>query len=93
MPGISRVGDTNAPGGAIKRGADTVFANGIKVGLHTSVISPHAPWGTPHPPHDAATTTSASQTVFAEGSPVLRITSGVSCGHPIVQGSGDVFVP
>jgi len=56
-------------------------------------MTPHAPWGRPHPPHDAATTTSGSPTVFAEGVPVLRVGSGNSCGHSIVEGSGDVFVP
>jgi uncharacterized Zn-binding protein involved in type VI secretion len=93
MAGMSRKGDTNQTGGAIMRGASTVFCNGIPVGLHTSQITPHAPWGPPHPPHDAATTTDGSPTVFCEGDPVLRIGSGNSCGHSIVQGSGDVFVP
>ena len=93
MAALSRVGDTNQPGGAIVRGAGTVFSNGIKVGLHVSTITPHAPWGKPHPPHAAATTTDGSPTVFAEGDPVLRVGSGNSCGHSIVQGSPDVFVP
>jgi uncharacterized Zn-binding protein involved in type VI secretion len=93
MSGLSRKGDTNQTGGAIMRGAGTVFCNGIAVGLHVSPITPHAPWGRPHPPHQAATTTSGSPTVICEGSPVLRIGSGNSCGHSIVQGSGDVFVP
>ena len=94
MAGLSRKGDTNSEGGAIMRGAGTVFCNGIPVGLHVSTITPHAPWGKKsHPPHAAATTTSASPTVFAEGDPVLRIGSTNSCGHSIVQGSGDVFVP
>ena len=87
------MGDANEPGGQIMRGAETVFANGIKVGLHVSQISPHAPWGKPHPPHDPARTTDGSPTVFAEGSPVLRVGSGNSCGHRIVQGSPDVFCP
>lgn len=93
MSGISRKGDKNQTGGAIMRGAPTVFANGIEVGLHVSQITSHAPWGKPHPPHEAATTTQGSPTVFAEGDPVLRIGSGNSCGHSIVEGSGDVFVP
>jgi uncharacterized Zn-binding protein involved in type VI secretion len=90
MPKLSRVGDTDQPGGAIMRGASTVFANGIKVGLHVSKITPHAPWDRPH---DAAVTTDGSPTVFAEGVPVLRVGSGNSCGHSIVQGSPDIFVP
>ena len=93
MAQLSRLGDTNEPGGAIMRGASTVFANGIAVGLHVSGITPHAPWGKPHPPHDAAMTTDGSPTVFAEGDPVLRVGSGNSCGHTIVQGSPDVFCP
>lgn len=93
MPGISRQGDTNQTGGAILRGAGTVFANGKPVGLHVSQISDHAPYGKRTGQHRAAVTTSASDTVIAEGSPVLKIGSGNSCGHSIVGGSGDVFVP
>lgn len=93
MPGMSRLGDKNQTGGAIMRGAATVFCNGKPVGLHVSQITPHAPFGRPHPPHRAATTTTASPTVICEGSQVLRITSGNSCGHSIVEGSGDVNVP
>lgn len=93
MPKLSRVGDTDQPGGAIVRGAGTVFANGIKVGLHVSRITPHAPWGSPHPPHNSAVTTDGSPTVFAENCPVLRVGSGNSCGHSIVVGSPNVFCP
>lgn len=93
MAQLSRKGDQNQVGGAIMRGAGTVFANGIAVGLHSSQITPHAPWGDPHPPHEAASTTDGSPTVFAEGSPVLRVGSGNTCGHSIVQGSSDVFCP
>ena len=93
MAALSRLGDTDQPGGAIMRGAATVFCNGIPVGLHVSQITPHAPFGRPHPPHKAATTTEGSPTVFAEGDPVLRVGSGNTCGHSIIQGSPDVFVP
>ena len=93
MAALSRKGDANQTGGQIIRGADTVYANGIKVGLHVSGITPHAPWGKPHPPHDAPTTTDGSPTVIAEGSEVLRIGSGNTCGHSIVEGSPDIFVP
>jgi uncharacterized Zn-binding protein involved in type VI secretion len=93
MAQISRKGDTNQAGGAIMRGAGTVFANGVPVGLHVSQMTPHAPWGRPHPPHQAAMTTSGSPTVFAEGVPVLKVGSGNSCGHSIVQGSPNVNVP
>ena len=93
MSSLSRVGDQNQAGGAIICGSGSVFANGIAVGLHVSGITPHAPWGRPHPPHQAATTTDGSPTVFCEGVPVLRVGSGNSCGHRIIQGSPDVFVP
>lgn len=93
MAKLSRKGDKNQAGGAIIRGAGTVFANGVSVGLHVSVMTPHSPWGRRHKPHAAAKTTSGSPTVFCEGVPVLRVGSGNSCGHSIVQGSPDVFVP
>jgi len=93
MAALSRKGDANQTGGQIIRGAGTVIANGIPVGLHVSQITPHAPWGPPHPPHQAPTTTDGSPTVIAEGSPVLRIGSGNTCGHSIVQGSPDIFCP
>jgi uncharacterized Zn-binding protein involved in type VI secretion len=93
MAQLSRFGDTNEPGGAIMRGASTVFANNIAVGLHVSQISPHSPWGKPNPPHSVAMTTEGSPTVFAEECPVLRVGSGNTCGHSIIQGSPDVFCP
>jgi uncharacterized Zn-binding protein involved in type VI secretion len=93
MPQLSRQGDQNEVGGAIMRGAGTVFCNGIPVGLNVSQMTPHAPWDKTHPPHQSATTTSGSDTVICEGSPVLKVGSGNSCGHSIVQGSPDVYVP
>ena len=93
MAQLSRQGDANAVGGTIIRGAGTVFCNGKPVGLHVSTITPHEPWGKPHPPHAAASTTSASETVFAEGSQVLKVGSSTTCGHSIVEGSADVYVP
>jgi uncharacterized Zn-binding protein involved in type VI secretion len=90
MTALSRLGDTDQPGGRIMRGAGTVFANGIAVGLHVSPISPHYPGGVPH---NNAVTTEGSPTVFAEGCAVLRVGSGNSCGHSIIQGSPDVNVP
>lgn len=93
MAALSRKGDANQTGGRIIRGASTVFANGIPVGLHVSGITPHAPWGRPHPPHEAPTTTNGSPSVIVEGCPALRIGSGNTCGHSIVQGSPDIFVP
>ena len=93
MAQISRQGDANQMGGKIMRGAGTVFANGIPVGLHVSQISNHGPYGKRTDPHRAAKTTSASATVIAEGSQVLKVGSGNSCGHSIVEGSPNVNVP
>jgi uncharacterized Zn-binding protein involved in type VI secretion len=93
MPALSRLGDTNQPGGKILRGARSVFCNGKPVGLHVSKISPHAPFGKPHPPHRSASTTQGSPSVFCEGVPVLRVGSGNTCGHSIVQGSPNVSCP
>lgn len=93
MPNLSRKGDVNTTGGKIMRGAQTVFANGIPVGLHVSQITPHGPFGRPHPPHNAAMTTDGSPTVFCEGVPVLRVGSGNTCGHRIVQGSDNIECP
>ena len=89
MPKLSRKGDTNSEGGQIVRGAGTVFANVIAVGLHVSDITPH-PNGSKH---KSAKTTDGSPTVFAEGVPVLRVGSGNTCGHSITKGSDNVFVP
>jgi uncharacterized Zn-binding protein involved in type VI secretion len=89
---LSRLGDANQVGGKIMRGASSVVCNAIPVGLHVSPITPHMPFGKPHPPHRRAVTTSASPDVICEGCPVLRVTSGNSCGHSIVQGSPNVVV-
>lgn len=88
MAQLSRKGDTNAVGGKIVRGASTVFANGIEVGLNVSDITSHGSGE-----HKKAKTTEGSPTVFAEGVAVLRVGSGTSCGHKITQGSPDVNVP
>ena len=84
---LSRKGDFNQAGGKIVRGAGTVFCNGIPVGLHVSIITPHG-----KRKHKFAVTTSASPDVFCEGSPVLRVGSGNSCGHRIIKGSKNVSV-
>lgn len=88
MAKLSRKNDKNSGGGAIVRGAGTVFANGIPVGLHVSDITDHG-----KKEHDHAKTTEGSPTVFAESCPVLRVGSGNTCGHSIVEGSPDVYCP
>ena len=90
MPAVSRFGDKNDGGGAIMRGASTVFCNGIPVGLHVSQLTPH---GKKKGFHPAEVTTAGSPTVFAEGSQVLRVGSGNTNGHKIIEGSKNTFVP
>lgn len=83
------MGDLNNKGGKISRGAKTVFANGVPVGLHVSPILPH-PAG---PQHKTAVTVTASPTVFVEGVQVLRVGTVDSCGDTTVQGSPNINVP
>lgn len=90
MPKLSRKGDKNSQAGEIVNGAGTVFANGKPVGLHTSDITKHRP---NRGKHKNAKTTEGSPTVFAEGKPVLRVGSSTTCGHEIVEGSDNIFVP
>lgn len=76
--------------GAITNGASTVFANGILVGLQGSSISPHNNF---KGPHNSATVSAGSPSVFADGKAVARLGSLNNCGHSMSQGSPDVFVP
>jgi uncharacterized Zn-binding protein involved in type VI secretion len=88
---LSRKGDKNTTGGVLQTGASTVFCNNKPVALHPCKITPHSP---PKPSiHKNAVTTDGSPTVFAENKPVVRVDSKNNCGHKIVQGSPDVFVP
>lgn len=94
MAQISRIGDSNTTGGKIMHGASKVYAEGILVGTHVSQITPHAPWSKKaHGPHKAAKTTEGSPKVFVEGKPALRVGSGNTCGHKIIQGASKVYVP
>jgi uncharacterized Zn-binding protein involved in type VI secretion len=92
MPAIARHGDPNEEGGTIISGASTVKVNGQLVGQVGNAMTSHAPYGPPHPPHEAATVTSGSSTVIADGVAVAFVGSDNSCGHSIVAGSTDVIV-
>jgi len=85
---LSRKGDATAAQGKILKGSSTVFANNKAVGVHKSDITPHPGGG----PHNKSKTTEGSPTVFADGLPVLRVGSGTTCGHKIVEGSDDIQV-
>ena len=94
MARLSRVGDKNQAGGEILRGTSTVFANGRKVGARGSQVSEHGPYEEDsHSAHICAVVSVGSPTVFAEGRAVARVGSCNSCGHSMVEGSDNVFVP
>jgi len=89
MPKLARKNDLTGGNGKVVTVASTVFANSIAVGIHTSDITPHPGGGQ----HNSSKTTSGSPSVFADGKPVLRVGSGSTCGHQIISGSPDIFVP
>lgn len=91
MKGISRVGDSNQLGGKLMNGARTVIANGKPVATHPSSITPHQPKKDPR--HARAYTVSGSQSVIVEGKPAVKIGTRNTCGHYIIQGSSDIFIP
>lgn len=88
---LSRKGDKNTTGGVLQEGAKTVFANNKPVATHPNKITPHSP--TSQSKHKRAVTTEGSPTVFAENKPVVRVDTNNDCGHKIVEGSPNVFVP
>jgi uncharacterized Zn-binding protein involved in type VI secretion len=92
MPGVARQNDINTTGGLImSRTEPSVQVNGRACAVVGSIISPHAPWGPPHPPHAAATIISGNSTVLVNGKPIALIGSQNTCGHGIISGSGDVI--
>ena len=73
-------------------GSSDVVINGQYAALLDSLDAPHAPWGIPHPPHEAATIVSASSTVIVNGKGLAYVGSDLSCGHSVAGGSPDVDV-
>jgi uncharacterized Zn-binding protein involved in type VI secretion len=92
MPAIQTDGDTNSAGGVVSGGAASVRVNGKSVTLEGNPVSSHAPWGKPHPPHQAATTTGGSGSVRAGGIGIVTTGCADTCGHPRVGGSSDVRI-
>ena len=93
MPAAARFGDPDTSDGSIIGGTiDSVLINGFPAAVVTSLDSSHAPYGPPHPPHEAATIVAGSDTVFVEGLPLARVGDPLSCGHAISDGSPDVEV-
>lgn len=90
MPAVQTVGDANSAGGAGQGGIASVRVNGKPVLVRGNSVSAHAPWGRPHPPHAAATTTGGSSSVKAGGIPVITTGCTDTCGHPRSGGSSNV---
>jgi len=90
MPAVQRVGDANGAGGVAQGGVASVRVNGSSVTVNGNPVSAHAPWGRPHPPHAAASTTGGNGTVRAGGVPVVTTGCSDTCGHARAGGSADV---
>lgn len=91
MPAAARQGDPDTSDGSIASECSSdVIINGQPAALVGSVESSHAPYGTPHPPHEAATITTGSSTVIVNGKGLAFAGSDLSCGHAIASGSSDV---
>lgn len=89
MPGLVREGDHDAGGGVIIDGiSDTVFVNGKGVALVGATQSQHEHGNE----HTSSHITDGSSSVFINGKNVAWVGSNTECGHPIVEGSDDVFV-
>lgn len=92
MPAVQRQGDANSAGGVTTGGVGTVRINGSPVVVNGTGVSPHAPWGIPHPPHAAAKTSNGISSVKVNGIPVNVAGNADTCGHPRVGGSPDVRI-
>jgi uncharacterized Zn-binding protein involved in type VI secretion len=90
MPAVQRAGDANGAGGAAQGGVASVRVNGQPIIVDGNSVTAHAPYGRPHPPHAAATTTGGNGTVKAGGIPVITTGCTDTCGHARAGGSGDV---
>lgn len=90
MPPVQRLGDPNTAGGTNTSGVGSVRVNNQPIVVVGTVVSPHAPFGRPHPPHAAATTTGGVSSVRAGGIPVNVDGNTDTCGHSRTAGSGDV---
>lgn len=92
MPNVVRQGDQNNAGGqAVGNLANTVLVNGRPCAVVGTVISSHAPFGPPHPPHEAPVITSGVSNVIVEGKIIAVIGSANSCGHVMATASSDVI--
>lgn len=91
MPAAAILTSNDTSDGSISSGVSSdVIINGQGAATVGSVDSSHAPYGTPHPPHEAATITTGSSTVIVNGQPLAFVGSDLSCGHAVASGSPDV---
>lgn len=93
MPAAARLTDPDNAGGKIASAvSNDIIVNSKPMALLNSVESPHAPWGPPHPPHEAPKIVTASSVVIGNNRGAAYVGSKLSCGHEIVAGSPDVIV-
>jgi len=92
MPAVQRVGDKNSAGGEILEGDSSVTFNGKAVALDNALVSSHAPFGKPHPPHQAARTRATESSVTVNGKKIIVTGDIDTCGHARVGGSADVTI-
>jgi uncharacterized Zn-binding protein involved in type VI secretion len=93
MPAVARQGDiddSDSGGDITGSTVASVLINGMPAAVVGSLVSPHAPWGSPHPPHEAATIAAGSNTILVDGMALARVGDPLSCGHSILTGSDDV---
>ena len=88
---IQRTGDFNTGGGVIVGGGDgSVLINGRPAARPFSLVTPHIGCSKKGWKHCIATTTPTSQTVFANGSPLVLTGGKDTCGHGRAGGSPNV---
>lgn len=92
MPAVQRVGDKNSAGGEIQQGDSSILVNGIPIAINNSPVSSHAPFGKPHPPHQAARTRATQTTIDANGKQIIVTGDIDTCGHARVGGSPNVTI-
>ena len=86
MTGVSRIGIDTAGSTILGPGGFNVKVNGFPCSTLGDDVAAHGP----PIPHNSAKMVTASQTVFANGKPVVRAGDLASCGHT-ATGSHNVF--
>ena len=89
MPAVQRQGDANSAGGVAVGGVGSVRVNGRPIVVNGTSVSSHFPCPDPGI-HCSAVTSSGIGSVRAGGIPVNVDGNADTCGHPRVNGSGDV---